>query len=173
MELPKAELGGRHHLSFAPGKRALNRPQNTSMMYTIYIHEPEKAFSFTRLPISFLIDCYIPALEQRSEGAVCLCPAPWSSRKNGWADEYGRVYRTTPIPPGGRFAPLRAQKAVNTLRELQYAGLVEIQKQGCGKPNRIYPKSYEAVPNTDFKKSGYGTPEGLKTVLGEYENQSS
>ena len=61
------------------------------------------------------------------------------SRKNGWADEYGR------------------QKAVNTLRELQYAGLVEIKKQGCGKPNRIYPKSYEAVPNTDFKKSGYGT----------------
>ncbi len=25
------------------------------------------------------------------------------------------------------------QKAVNALRELQYAGLVEIQKQGCGK----------------------------------------
>ena len=51
------------------------------------------------------------------------------------------------------------RKRVNTLRELQYAGLVEIQKQGCGKPNRIFPKSYEAVPNTDFKKSGSGTPE--------------
>ena len=51
------------------------------------------------------------------------------------------------------------QKAVNTLRELQYAGLVEIQKQGCGKPNRIYPKSYEAVLNTDFNKSRSGTPE--------------
>ena len=51
------------------------------------------------------------------------------------------------------------QKAVNTLRELQYAGLVEIQKQGCGKPNRIFPKSYEAVPNTDFNKSRSGTPE--------------
>ena len=25
------------------------------------------------------------------------------------------------------------------MRELQYAGLVEIQKQGCGKPNRIFP----------------------------------
>ena len=48
---------------------------------------------------------------------------------------------------------------MNTLRELQYAGLVEIQKQGCGKPNRIFPKSHEAVPNTDFKKSGSGTPE--------------
>ena len=48
---------------------------------------------------------------------------------------------------------------MNTLRELQYAGLVEIQKQGCGKPNRIFPKSYEVVPNTDFKKSRSGTPE--------------
>lgn len=49
------------------------------------------------------------------------------------------------------------QKAVNTLRELQYAELIDIKKQGCGKPNRIYPKSYEAVSNTDFKKSDYGT----------------
>ena len=49
--------------------------------------------------------------------------------------------------------------AMPNLRELQYAGLVEIQKQGCGKPNRIFPKSYEAVPNTDFKKSRSGTPE--------------
>ena len=46
------------------------------------------------------------------------------------------------------------------MRELQYAELIDIRKQGCGKPNRIYPKSYEAVPNTDFKKSDYGTPEG-------------
>ena len=61
--------------------------------------------------------------------------------------------------PGCAARVHRRQKAVNTLRELQYAGLVEIQKQGCGKPNRIYPKSYEAVPNTDFKKSGSGTPE--------------
>lgn len=82
------------------------------------------------------------------------------SRKNGWADEYGRVYLYYPICEVVALLRCGRQKAVNTLRELQYAGLVEIQKQGCGKPNRIYPKSYEAVPNTDFKKSGYGTPEG-------------
>ena len=52
------------------------------------------------------------------------------------------------------------QKAVDTLRELQYAGLLEIRKQGCGKPNRIYPKWHEAVPDADFKKSDHGTPEG-------------
>ena len=50
------------------------------------------------------------------------------------------------------------QKAVNTLRELQYAELIDIKKQGCGKPNCIYPKSYEAVSNADFKKSDFGTP---------------
>ena len=81
------------------------------------------------------------------------------SRKNGWADEYGRIYLYYPINEVVELLHCGRQKAVNTLRELQYAGLVEIQKQGCGKPNRIYPKSFEAVPNTDFKKSGYGTPE--------------
>ena len=70
-----------------------------------------------------------------------------------------RIYLYYPINEVVELLHCGRQKAVNTLRELQYAGLVEIQKQGCGKPNRIYPKSYEAVPNTDFKKSGYGTPE--------------
>ena len=80
------------------------------------------------------------------------------SRKNGWADEYGRIYLYYPINEVTALLHCGRQKAVDTLRELQYAGLVEIRKQGCGKPNRIYPKSYEAVPNTDFKKSGCGTP---------------
>ena len=81
------------------------------------------------------------------------------SRKNGWADEYGRIYLYYPICEVVDLLRCGRQKAVNTMRELQYAGLVEIQKQGCGKPNRIFPKSYEAVSNTDFKKSRSGTPE--------------
>ena len=71
----------------------------------------------------------------------------------------GRIFLYYPICEVVDLLHCGRQKAVNTLRELQYAGLVEIQKQGCGKPNRIFPKSHEAVPNTDFKKSGSGTPE--------------
>ena len=82
------------------------------------------------------------------------------SRKNGWADEYGRIYLYYPICEVVALLHCGRQKAVNTLRELQYAELIEIKKQGCGKPNCIYPKSYEAVSNTDFKKSRFGTPEG-------------
>ena len=94
------------------------------------------------------------------------------SRKNGWADDCGRIFLYYPICEVVDLLRCGRQKAVNTLRELQYAGLVEIQKQGCGKPNRIYPKSYEAVPNTDFKKSRSGYAGGLKTISMKYGNHS-
>ena len=112
------------------------------MTNTIYIHQPEKSVSFTRLP-NFLFEppTFKPLSNEAKVLYAFILRRTELSRKNGWADDCGR------------------QKAVNTLRELQYAGLVEIQKQGCGKPNRIYPKSYEAVPNTDFKKSRSGTQE--------------
>ena len=55
------------------------------------------------------------------------------------------------------------QKAVNTLRELQYAELIDIKKQGCGKPNCIYPKSYEAVYKRRLQKIRFWNAGGLKT----------
>ena len=120
-----------------------------------------KAFSFTRLP-NFLFEA--PTFKPLSNEAKVLYAfilrRTELSRKNGWADDCGRIYLYYPICEVVDLLHCGRQKAVNTLRELQYAGLVEIQKQGCGKPNRIFPKSYEAVPNTDFKKSGSGTPEG-------------
>ena len=119
------------------------------MTNTIYIHQPEKAFSFTRLP-NFLFEA--PTFKPLSNEAKVLYAfilrRTELSRKNGWADEYGRIYLYYPICEVVALLHCGRQKAVNTLRELQYAGLVEIQKQGCGKPNRIYPKSYEAVFGT-------------------------
>ena len=148
------------------------------MTNTIYIHQPEKSVSFTRLP-NFLFEAptFTPLSNEAKVLYAFILRRTDLSRKNGWADEYGRIYLYYPINEVvellhcGRiflYYPIcevvtllhcGRQKAVNTLRELQYAGLVEIQKQGCGKPNRIFPKSYEAVPNTDFKKSRSGTPE--------------
>ena len=127
------------------------------MTNTIYIHQPEKAFSFTRLP-NFLFEA--PTFKPLSNEAKVLYAfilrRTELSRKNGWADDCGRIFLYFPIYEVVTLLHCGRQKAVNTLRELQYAGLVEIQKQGCGKPNRIFPKSYEAVPNTDFKKSRSG-----------------
>ena len=126
------------------------------MTNTIYIHQPEKAVSFTRLP-NFLFEAptFTPLSNEAKVLYAFILRRTELSRKNGWADEYGRIFLYYPICEVVALLHCGRQKAVNTLRELQYAGLVEIQKQGCGKPNRIYPKSYEAVPNTDLKKSSY------------------
>ena len=130
------------------------------MTNTIYIHQPEKSVSFTRLS-NFLFEAptFTPLSNEAKILYAFILRRTDLSRKNGWADEYGRIYLYYPINEVVELLHCGRQKAVNTLRELQYAGLVEIQKQGCGKPNRIFPKSYEAVSNTDFKKSDYGTPE--------------
>lgn len=109
------------------------------MTNTIYIHQPEQAFSFTRLP-NFLFEA--PTFKPLSNEAKVLYTfilrRTELSRKNGWADDCGRIFLYYPICEVVDLLHCGRQKAVNTLRELQYAGLVEIQKQGCGKPNRIF-----------------------------------
>ena len=63
------------------------------MTNTIYIHQPEKAFSFTRLP-NFL--CEAPTFKPLSNEAKVLYAfilrRTELSRKNGWADDCGRIY---------------------------------------------------------------------------------
>lgn len=152
--------GGWYHLSFAPENGPLTVHKTRYDKHDLY-SPAGKGVQFHPAP-NFLFEA--PTFQPLSNEAKVLYAFVLRraelSRKNGWADEYGRVYLYYPICEVVALLRCGRQKAVNTLRELQYAGLVEIQKQGCGKPNRIYPKSYEAVPNTDFKKSGYGTPEG-------------
>ena len=69
------------------------------------------------------------------------------SRKNGWEDECGRVYTYYAISEVMKTLRCGKQKAVKILRELQYANLLETQRQGCGKPNRLYPKLYDVDEN--------------------------
>ena len=105
------------------------------MTNTLYIHQPEKAVSFTRLP-NFLFEAptFTPLSNEAKVLYAFILRRTDLSRKNGWADEYGRIYLYYPINEIVELLHCGRQKAVNTLRELQYAGLVEIQKQGCGKP---------------------------------------
>ena len=152
--------GGWYHLSFAPENGPLTVHKTHHDKHDLYSPAGKGVQLSPGFPISFLKHPHSQPLSNEAKVlyAFVLRRAELS-RKNGWADEYGRIFLYYPICEVVALLHCGRQKAVNTLRELQYAGLVEIQKQGCGKPNRIYPKSYEAVPNTDFKKSGYGTPE--------------
>ena len=65
------------------------------------------------------------------------------SIKNGWKDEYGRVYIIFTIEEIKRSLNCADKKAVQLLKELEErAGLIEKRRQGMGKPNLIYVKSF-------------------------------
>ena len=68
------------------------------MTNTIYIHQPEKAVSFTRLP-NFLFEAptFMPLSNEAKVLYAFILRRTDLSRKNGWADEYGRIYLYYPI----------------------------------------------------------------------------
>lgn len=57
--------------------------------------------------------------------------------KNGWADEYGRIYLYYPITEVVELLHCGRQKAVNTLRELQDEDLISI-KNGTTRDITLY-----------------------------------
>ena len=63
------------------------------MTNTIYIHQPEKSVSFTRLP-NFLFEAptFTPLSNEAKILYAFILRRTELSRKNGWADEYGRIY---------------------------------------------------------------------------------
>jgi hypothetical protein len=110
----------------------------------LYLHQKPTPQAFTKLP-NFLFE--VPAFQPLSSEAklmyAMILRRAELSQKNGWADEYGRVFIYYPINEVAHLLHSGRQKAVDTLRTLQFAQLIDIKKQGCGKPNRIYPKTYE------------------------------
>ena len=65
------------------------------------------------------------------------------SHKNGWKDKQNRIYIIYPIAEAMEEMNCGKNKAVQLLDELeQKAGLIERKRQGLGKPNLIYVKSF-------------------------------
>lgn len=96
-----------------------------------YIHQKPPAQSFIRLP-NFLFEA--PSFCSLSSEAKLLYAMILRrtdlSRKNGWADDYGKIYLYYPINEVCELLHCGRQKAVDTLRELQYADLVSIKNRG-------------------------------------------
>ena len=64
------------------------------------------------------------------------------SIKNGWKDEYGRVYIIFTVDEAARILKRSKRRAIQVLQELERkADLIERKKQGLCKPNLIYVKS--------------------------------
>ena len=111
----------------------------------IYIYQREKVHSFTRLP-NFLFEA--PSYKKISNDAKVLYAYILRrtdlSERSGWADVNGRIYLYYPIDEVMELLHCGRQKAIDVLRELARVGLIEVKRQGCGKPNLIYPRVYES-----------------------------
>ena len=131
-----------------------------------YIHQKPPAQSFIRLP-NFLFEA--PSFCSLSSEAKLLYAMILRrtdlSRKNGWADDYGKIYLYYPINEVCELLHCGRQKAVDTLRELQYVDLISIKKQGCGKP---FWFSAPFLPLLPYRAGGKATDQRFHLSLGSH-----
>ena len=64
------------------------------------------------------------------------------SKKNNWKDEFGRVFIYYTVDEIIEKMGCSKRKAVKLLKELKEIGLIECERIGLTKPNRIYVKTY-------------------------------
>ena len=89
------------------------------------------------------------------------------SEKNGWHDGEGRLYIYFTLEDIEQLLFVGHQKAAQLLKELADAELIRKQRQGLGRPNRIYLGRFSEVPKPYFKKYENHTSESMKITLQE------
>ena len=103
------------------------------------------------------------------------------SLRNGWKDKQNRVYIIYPIAEIMEEMNCGKNKAVQLLDELeQKAGLIERKRQGLGKPNLIYVKSFfRLVDNSGerhflkFENKTSGNPKTKPTEVSESNSNNT
>ena len=101
------------------------------------------------------------------------------SIRNGWRDEQGRVYIIFTVEEIKSSLNCGERKAVQLLKELEErGGLIERRRQGLGKPNLIYVKSFirtiDESGNTHFLKCNNNNSRSAKmSILDLSKGQSN
>lgn len=114
-------------------------------MYFKYFYErPKEQGTFYRIPKQLFSNKYFSALSADTKLLYgILLDRIELSVQNGWKDTNGRIYIYYPIEEIKRIFACSNDKAVRMMRELDFGkgiGLIEVVRQGQGKPNRIYVK---------------------------------
>lgn len=128
-----------------------------AMLDYFYGDEAEQ-FTFYRIPKVLFTD---PSYRRISSDAKILYGLMLDrmglSVRNGWLDEYNRVFIFFTLEDALEYLCCGHTKAVSLFGELDKAGLIERKKQGQGKPTKIYVKNF--VRNTiDFSCSMHYNP---------------
>ena len=87
------------------------------------------------------------------------------SQKNGWTDDYGRVYIVFTVEEIMSSLGCQNQKANKLMYELEKkCGLIERKRQGLGKPNLIYVKNFIDNSKSQIKKCENHTSGNVKNT---------
>ena len=113
-----------------------------AMLDYFYGDEAEQ-FTFYRIPKVLFTD---PSYRRISSDAKILYGLMLDrmglSVRNGWLDEYNRVFIFFTLEDALEYLCCGHTKAVSLFGELDKAGLIERKKQGQGKPTKIYVKNF-------------------------------
>lgn len=133
-------------------------------------------YAFYRIPKLLIIDPFFRKLSSDAKLLYGLMLDRMSlSAKNGWLDKNNRVYIYFTIDDICEYICCSHEKAVKLLAELDTKkgiGLIERQKQGQGKPTKIYVKRFVQISeNRKSQNQERRSPDVGKTEVKESENQ--
>ncbi len=145
-----------------------------------YLHSVEADhFAFIRVPKILLQNETFQGISAEAKLLYSLLfDRTELSNKNGWKDDQDRVYIIFTVAEIQENLNCGNKKAIQLLDELENkAGLIERKRQGLGKPNLIYVKSfYRAVDNSGerhFLKCQNDTSGSVKTTSQEVSESHS
>ena len=158
--------------NYRPPRKQASTVHKHDMTNTIYIHQPEKAASFTRLPNFFEAPTFTPLSTKQRCCTPFILRRTDLSRENGWADEYGRIFLYCPINEVVELLRCGRQKAINTLREFVVCRAGGDPEARLGKPNQFTQNPMKRFQMTDFRNPVMERRRTENRNFDEYDNQS-
>ena len=133
------------------------------MNFDYFYGEQSEQYAFYRTPKVFYTDERFRRLSSDAKILYgILLDRVGLSSKNGWRDEEGRVFVYMTVKSIEEAMGCAHQKACGLLAELEEFGLIERQKQGLGKPARIFVKNFVQVWNSYLQTYENHTSGGME-----------
>ena len=112
-------------------------------METDYIMADDKRFSFLMVPWALITEPGYQELSMESRILYSLMLDRMQlSVKNRWLDDCDRVFIYYTVDEICRTMGCARQKALKLINELKESGLIECERNGLTRPNRIYVKKF-------------------------------
>ena len=121
-------------------------------------------------------DDYFRKLSDSAKIAYCMFRDRFElSKMNNWIDENGNVYLIFTTKDLCELLNCGTQKVTKIKKELESFNLLEQERMGLNKPNKIYilepQKPYEDSSVKEFRKSKFQNSENQKTRISKFKKQ--